>query len=153
MATAMVMENCLYTIPVEPSIKAMGTNTAAMTMATPTSAPVIWRMDFFAAAFGVSFSSRMRRSTFSTTTIASSTRRPMASTIPNMVSVLMTNPQAASTKKVPRRTTGMAIVGITVARRLCKKRYMTKKTRTMASSSVLKTALMEISTKSVESYG
>ncbi|MGR5669588.1 efflux RND transporter permease subunit [Escherichia coli] len=38
------------------------------------------------AAFGYSINTR---STFSTTTIASSTSSPMASTIPNIVSVLM----------------------------------------------------------------
>ena len=37
-------------------------------------------------------SSRIRRSTFSTTTIASSTSRPIASTMPNRVSVLMEKP-------------------------------------------------------------
>ncbi len=37
----MGMENCLKMDPVEPDIKAMGTNTAEMTTATPMSAPVI----------------------------------------------------------------------------------------------------------------
>ncbi len=37
----------------------------------------------------------MMRSTFSTTTMASSTRIPMASTMPNMVSTLMEKPKAA----------------------------------------------------------
>ena len=44
---------------------------------------------FTAAACGGSFSSCMMRSTFSSTTIASSTTMPIASTMPNSVSVLM----------------------------------------------------------------
>ncbi len=46
-------------------------------------------IDFSVASFGGSLSSIITRSTFSTTTIASSTSSPMASTIPNIVSVLM----------------------------------------------------------------
>ncbi len=75
--------------PVEPPRKAIGTNTAARIMPTATSAPVIWSMDLRVASSGVSPSSLMRRSTFSTTTMASSTSRPMASTIANMVSMLI----------------------------------------------------------------
>ena len=75
--------------PTDPPKKAMGTNTAESTMAMPTSAPVIWSMDLRAASLGESFSSLITRSTFSTTTMASSTRSPMASTTANMVRVLM----------------------------------------------------------------
>ena len=42
----------------------------------------------------------------------------MASTMPNSVSVLMENPNAASTPKVPSSTTGTAIAGISVARQV-----------------------------------
>ena len=55
---------------------------------------------------------RRCRSTFSTTTIASSTTMPMASTRPNSVSLLMENPNAAMTAKVPTSETGMATIGI-----------------------------------------
>ena len=55
----------------------------------PTSAPVIWSIDLRVASFGDRPSSLITRSTFSTTTMASSTSRPMASTMPNIVSVLM----------------------------------------------------------------
>ncbi len=108
--------------PVEPPKNAMGTNTAASTRPMPTSAPVIWSIDFFVASFGDSPSSDISRSTFSTTTMASSTRRPIASTTPNIVSVLIEKPSAAITPKVPSSTTGTAIVGINVARRFCRKR-------------------------------
>ena len=75
--------------PVEPPKKAIGMNTAESTSAMPTSAPVISCIDSRVASRASSPRSVIRRSTFSTTTIASSTKRPMASTMPNMVSVLI----------------------------------------------------------------
>ena len=51
--------------------------------------PVTSRIALIAASRGGSFSSRMMRSTFSSTTIASSTTMPIASTMPNSVSVLI----------------------------------------------------------------
>ena len=75
--------------PVEPPKKAIGRNTADSTSAMPTRAPVISSIDLRVASFGERPSSRMIRSTFSTTTMASSTSRPMASTMANMVSVLI----------------------------------------------------------------
>ena len=75
--------------PVDPPKKAMGTNTAASTRAMPISAPVISPIDLRVASLGDNPSSLITRSTFSTTTMASSTSRPMASTRPNMVRVLI----------------------------------------------------------------
>ena len=75
--------------PTDPPKKAMGMNTAVSTRATPISAPVIWRIDFSVASRAERPSSVMMRSTFSTTTMASSTSRPIASTMANMVSMLM----------------------------------------------------------------
>jgi len=75
--------------PVDPGKKAMGRKTAESTSAIPTSAPVIWSIDLRVASLGERPSSAMTRSTFSITTMASSTRRPMARTMPNIVSVLM----------------------------------------------------------------
>ena len=139
--------------PVDPPKKAIGRNTADSTIAMPTSAPVIWLIDLRVASFGVRPSSAITRSTFSTTTMASSTSRPIASTMPNMVSVLIVKPEAASTPKVPSSTTGTAIVGMKVARRFCRKRYMTRKTSTIASNSVRTTSSMDRRTNGVVSYG
>ena len=122
--------------PVEPPKNAIGTNTAASTRPMPISAPVIWSIDFRVASFGGRPSSVITRSTFSTTTIASSTRRPIASTTPNMVSVLIEKPSAAITPKVPSSTTGTAMVGISVARMFCRKRNITRNTSATASISV-----------------
>ncbi len=85
--------------------------------------------------------------------MASSTKRPMASTIANMVSMLMVNPKSPRMANVPRMTTGTAIVGISVARMLPRKSSMTKKTSTIAITSVLITSLMETLIKTVESFG
>jgi len=52
---------------------------------------------------------------------------------------------------VPRRTTGTAMVGMRVARKFPRKRYMTRKTRKIASRSVLKTSSMATFTKGVVS--
>ena len=76
-------------MPTEPGKNAIGTNTAASTVVMPTMAPVICDIALRVASFGGSPSSAMMRSTFSTTTMASSTRIPIASTMPNIVSMLM----------------------------------------------------------------
>src|SRR3546814_7965335 len=60
-----------------------------------------------------------------------------------MVRILMVNPKADSIPKVPRITTGTAMVGISVARKFCKNRYITRKTSTMASISVCTTELID----------
>src|SRR3546814_3718626 len=52
------------------------------------------------------------RSTFSITTIASSTRMPIASTMPNIVSTLIEKPNISSVAKVPSSATGTTMVGI-----------------------------------------
>ena len=75
--------------PVEPPKKAIGRNTADSTRAIATSAPEISPIDFSVASRAGSPSSRIMRSTFSTTTMASSTSRPIASTMANSVRVLI----------------------------------------------------------------
>jgi len=76
-------------MPTDPGKNAIGTNTAISTSVMPMIAPEICDIALRVASLGGSPSSAMMRSTFSTTTIASSTRMPTASTMPNMVSMLM----------------------------------------------------------------
>ena len=125
--------------------------TAASVTPMPTSAGVISFMDLRVASLGDRPSSLITRSTFSTTTMASSTSRPMASTIANMVSMLMEYPSADNTPNVPSSTTGTAMAGIMVARKFCKKIYITITTSSMASASVLTTSVIEARTNGVES--
>ena len=137
--------------PVEPPKNAIGTKTAESTSAMPQRAPVICPIDLIVACRGDSPSSDMIRSTFSTTTMASSTSRPIARTIANMVSVLIEKPAAESTPKVPSSTTGTAMVGISVARKFCRKTNITTKTSRIASTRVWTTSSMEILTNGVVS--
>jgi|GEM_PF-3568585 len=137
--------------PVEPGKNIIGPNTADNTNPMPTRALVISPIDLRVASRGESPSSLMTRSTFSTTTMASSTSSPMASTMANMVSMLMEKPNRPSTPKVPRMTTGTAMVGTRVDLRLPRNRYITRKTRMMASIRVLTTSQIATSTKGVVS--
>ena len=139
--------------PVEPPRNAIGTNTAESTRPMPTSAPVICPIDLRVASSGESPSSLITRSTFSTTTIASSTSRPIASTIANIVSMFTEKPSAASTPSVPSSTTGTAIVGISVARKFWRNRYITRNTSSTASKSVVSTPLIATCTNGVVSNG
>ena len=110
-------------------------------------------MDLRVASRGDKPSSLIRRSTFSTTTMASSTSRPIASTMANMVSMLIEKPSASRIASVPSKTTGMAMVGIRVARKFCRNRKITRNTRTKASSRILTTSVMDARTKGVVSKG
>ena len=74
---------------------------------------------------------------FSITTIASSTTMPVARMMPKSVSVLIEKPSSLTNAKAPTSETGIVIAGMSVLRQLCRKRKMTRTTRTMASASVL----------------
>ena len=74
---------------------------------------------------------------FSTTTMASSTTMPMASTRPNSDRLFSEKPSSAMTAKVPISDTGTSIIGSSVARQSCRNTSTTTKTRTNASKSVL----------------
>jgi len=137
--------------PVDPEKNAIGPNTAESTRLMPIRAGVICSMDLAVASLGGIPSSLMMRSTFSTTTMASSTKSPIASTMANMVSMLTEKPNIPSTANVPRRTTGTAMVGISVALILPIKRYMTRKTSNIASKRVLYTSSMATLVKGVVS--
>jgi len=67
--------------------------------------------------------------------------------------MLMENPKNHRVANVPRITTGTAIVGIRVARRLPRKSHMTMKTRKIAMNRVFTTSLMDTLMKGVVSMG
>ena len=89
-------------------------NTAISTSVIPMMAPVIWPMALRVASRGGRPSSAMIRSTFSTTTMASSTRIPIASTRPNIVSTLIEKPIAFMVANAPRSEIGTTIDGTSV---------------------------------------
>ena len=123
-------------------MKADGTNTAVSTSAIATSAPPTSSMDLIAASRGCS-PAAMLRSTFSTTTMASSTTMPIASTSPNSDRLLSEKPNRLITKKVPMSEIGIATIGITAARQVCRNRITTSTTSTMAIRMVLITSLTD----------
>ena len=148
--TAMVRANGAYMRPVRPPMKPTGTNTATMMAEVPMIGPVTSRI-----ACSVASRADLPRSmcdiTASTTTMASSTTMPIASTRPNIVSVLTVNPSAGNKMKVPISDTGMAISGISVARAFCRKTNTTSTTSRIASNRVWTISSMEAVTAGVES--
>src|SRR5215204_559988 len=139
--------------PVVPGKNAIGTNTDTRTSVMPMTAEVIWLIAFTVASYGESFSSVMMRSTFSITTIASSTRMPIAITIANSVSTLIEKPSSQSPRQAPASAIGTTMVGMSVARQFWRKTYITRKTRIIASISVSTTDSTDAFTNGVESYG
>jgi hypothetical protein len=82
----------------------------------------------------------MLRSTFSTTTMASSTTIPIASTRPNSERSLIEKPHNSIAEKVPTMETGTASKGMMDARQVCRNRITTSTTSATASSKVWITA-------------
>ena len=81
--------NCRNSVPVMPGRNATGTNTDRSTSVTAMIGLVISRIAFLVASLiESSGSSSITRSTFSTTTIASSTTMPIASTSASKVTIL-----------------------------------------------------------------
>ncbi len=105
-----------------PGRNAAGMNTDAITSTTATSELAISPMLLIVASFAERCSLAMMRSTFSTTTIASSTTIPIASTRPKSVSRLIENPSASIPANVLTSATTIATAQMSVVRTLCRKR-------------------------------
>jgi hypothetical protein len=88
-APASVTANSRNRAPVKPPVKASGANTAASVSVMAMMADEISRIPFNAACIGDIWSSSMWRWMFSTTTMASSTTSPIASTMASRDSRLM----------------------------------------------------------------
>ncbi len=140
--TAIVRANCLKNWPVIPVMNAHGMNTHIKTSEIAMIGPDTSFIAFIAASFGDKPCSKWC-STASTTTIASSTTMPIASTSPNNERLLRLNPIPSMTAKVPTIATGTAISGISVARHDCRKASTTIATRMIASRSALKTSWID----------
>ena len=131
-------------------MNAIGTNTATSTSAIAMIGPLTSSIALYVASRG-DRPLPMLRSTFSTTTIASSTTMPIASTRPNSDSALMEKPNASISANVPTIDTGTAISGMMEARQVCRNTITTMTTSASASSSVSITALIESRTNTVGS--
>src|SRR5579884_3584528 len=141
MEKAIVIANCLYRMPVVPGKNDTGMNTEISTSDVAITALVTSPMASDVALCGSQCSSEMWRCTFSITTMASSTTRPVAKMMPNMVSELMEKPNALINANVPTNDTGIVMAGMTVARQSSRKRNAM--TMTIASSRVEMTSLIE----------
>ncbi len=146
--TTMVIANCLYISPLNPPIKATGTNTAPSTKIIAIKAPVTSLIAANAASFGV-LPISICRSIFSITIIASSTTIPIARTSPKRVRRFILNPKTYIPANAPIIDTGTAISGIIVALQFCKNRYIINITKISASTNVLTTSFIEAEIKSV----
>ncbi len=140
---AMVIANCLYSVPVTPLRNATGRNTATSTSTIEISAPAISVIACLAASSADKPFLVMLTSTFSTTTIASSTTRPMARIMPNSVSMLIEKPSMNMPMKVPMIDTGTARIGMIVARSDCRNTNTTNTTSKTASKKVCTTFSIE----------
>ena len=101
-------------------MKAIGTKIASNTKVVATTALETWLIAFMAASLAFIFSSCIKASVRSTTTMASSTTRPIASTKPNKVKMFKLNPKVFIMANVAKIDTGIAIDGTKVARQSCK---------------------------------
>ncbi|MNN02633.1 hypothetical protein D3C81_1152990 [compost metagenome] len=126
-------------MPDEPVINPMGIKTAHITKVMEITAPVISLMALWVACLPVKLEVSIFPCTASTTTIASSTTIPMASTRANNVNILMVKPNTSRKKNVPTIATGTAIAGIIVDRMSCRNKNTTKKTNMKASINVERT--------------
>ena len=98
-------------------MNASGMKTAHSVRAMAMMGPETSRIARYAASRGVRPAS-MLRSTFSTTTMASSTTMPIASTSPNRLSVLIEKPETRMIPNVPMTATGTANSGMIDARQV-----------------------------------
>jgi hypothetical protein len=131
-------------------MKATGMNTAERMRAMPTTGADTSFMAWTVASFGL-IPCSMWCITASTTTMASSTTMPMASTRPNMERVFTEKPRRGKKMKVPMRETGTVMRGMMVARRFCRKMKTTSVTRITASTNVWTMDSIEASTAGVVS--
>ena len=139
---AIVTPNWVKNAPDVPGMKATGMNTAMNTRvheitATDTSdiaSRVAWRASLMPLS--------ILAITASTTTMASSTTVPMASTSANSVRMLSEKPARETMAKVPNSETMMEMEGMMVALKFCRKKNTTRMTRMMAMMSVSTTLPM-----------
>ncbi|MNO96108.1 hypothetical protein D3C76_877700 [compost metagenome] len=145
-APARVRANSRNSVPVSPPIKPIGAYTAARVRVMAITGPAISRAPASAAATG-DLPSSIWRCTFSTTTMASSTTRPMASTIASKVSRFRLKPNSSIRPAAPSIDSGMATTAITTLRSEPRHSQMTSTTISMASTRVRSTSSIEASMK------
>ncbi len=134
-AAASATDNSRNRRPVLPCRKPTGRNTATSTAVVAITANATCPVPRFAATNGGSPRST-RRWMFSTTTIASSTTRPMHSTRASRVSRLIEKPNAYSAMNDAITHTGTVTAGTSAARALPRNSQITTSTSMIASTKV-----------------
>ena len=142
-ATDRVMANSRKRRPTSPPIIRMGMKTAMSEMlmertVKPTSCAPLSAASMRVEPFSIC------REMFSSTTIASSTTKPVATVRAMRVMLLREKPARAMTANVPRIETGTTIAGISVMRASPRNRNTTKVTRTTERSSDRSTSWREL---------
>ena len=143
MATESVMANSRKRRPTSPPIIRMGMKTAISETlmdrtVNPTSCAPFRAASMRVAPFSI------WREMFSSTTMASSTTKPVATVRAIRVMLLMEKPAKAMIANVPRIETGTTIAGISVMRASPRKRKTTSVTRKTESSSERSTSCREL---------
>ena len=126
-----------------PPMKATGMKIEAKTAVVAIIGPWTSFMAASVASLTDSLSLDICSSTFSMTTMASSTTRPMARTMAKRVRVLMVKSRTLKDAKVPTIETGTARTGMSVVRHFCRKTKTTRMTRSSDSTKVSLTSLMD----------
>ncbi len=122
--------------PVNPGRNAAGRNTEIRTSVMPMIGPNSASIALIAASWPVMPCSILCAAP-STTTMASSTTMPIASTIANSVDRLIVKPSAAMPANAPMMVTGTVVAGTSIARQSCRNTRITTSTSSPASISVL----------------
>src|SRR5664279_642985 len=138
-------------MPVVPGKNETGTKTEIKTRDVAITALVTSAIATEVAVCGSECSIEIWRWTFSMTTMASSTTRPVARVMPNSVKELIENPKSLMKANVPMSETGIVTAGMMVARQSSKNRKITMMTMTIASARVVRTSRIESPTTVVVS--
>ena len=146
---AIVIPNCVKNEPDVPGMNATGTNTAMNTSVHEITATDTSLMAWRVASRALLMPPSIFAITASTTTMASSTTVPIASTRANSVNIFSEKPASCTIANVPSSDTIIEIDGISVAFQFCKKKYTTRMTSRIAITRVSTTLWMAAKRKSL----
>ncbi len=149
-AIASTKPNSVNRRPAVPGRNAIGTNTETRVAVVARTAKNTCRVPSTAAARGLAPRARCRWM-FSTTTIASSTIMPVASTRASSVRMLIEKPSSQIAATVPMSAMGIAVAGIRVGRTAPMNAKMTATTTATAMDRVVNTSRTELRMKRASS--
>ena len=137
-----VTANSRNSLPTCPPMNSNGMNTATSDRLIDSTVKLTSRAPS-SAAFCLSIPASMWRLVFSSTTIASSTTKPVATVSAIRLRLFRLKPSKYMTENVPSSDTTVAAAGMKVARALRKKALTTSTTSAMEIKSVISTSLSD----------